>query len=240
MSASASLRIDAVTIFPEYLAPLSQSLLGRAIERGQVSLAVHDLRGWTTDIHHSVDDSPYGGGPGMVMSAEPWGRALDDIAPPGAEQPRLIVPTPSGRRFTQSIAEELACERWLTFACGRYEGIDARVVDYAAQRMVVDEISLGDYVLCGGEVAVLAILEAVVRLIPGVLGNADSAAQDSFSGEFAGLLEGPVYTRPPNWRGLDVPDVLLSGHHGRIAAWRREQAEERTARCRPDLRSSGP
>jgi tRNA (guanine37-N1)-methyltransferase len=187
-------------------------------------------------VHRTVDDTPYGGGPGMVMLAEPWGRALDDVAPAGeATQPRLIVPSPAGRRFTQALAAELAAEPWLLFACGRYEGIDARVADYAATRMTVDEMSLGDYVLAGGEVAVLAIVEAVSRLVPGVLGNADSAAQDSFSEFGEGLLEAPVYTKPASWRGREVPDVLLSGNHGEIARWRADQSRQRTADRRPDL-----
>jgi len=230
------LSVDVVTIFPEYLAPLRSSLLGKAIERGQVRVDVHDLRTWTGDPHRTVDDTPYGGGPGMVMLPEPWGRALDAIAPPdGPGQPRLVVPSPAGRRFSQSVAEELAGEPWLLFGCGRYEGIDARVLDYAGQRMVVDEISLGDYVLCGGEVAVLAILEAVARLIPGVLGNALSASEDSFSPAVDGLLEAPAYTKPAVWRGLEVPEVLLSGHHGNIARWRREESVRRTRARRPDL-----
>lgn len=233
------LRIDAVTIFPDYLAPLRQSLLGRAITRGQVSLAVHDLRHWTDDVHRTVDDTPYGGGPGMVMLPEPWGRALDEIAPVGSAQPRLVVPTPTGRRFTHDVAVELAAEPWLLFACGRYEGIDSRVTEYAGRRMVVDEISLGDYVLCGGEAAVLVIVEAVARLIPGVLGNAASAAEDSFTDAVDGLLEGPVYTKPAEWRGMAVPEVLLSGNHGKIAQWRRDQSRERTMRRRPDLLPPG-
>jgi tRNA (guanine37-N1)-methyltransferase len=225
-----------VTIFPQYLAPLSQSLLGRAIERGQVRLGVHDLRSWTTDVHRTVDDTPYGGGPGMVMLPEPWGRALDALAPAdGAEQPRLIIPAPTGRRFTQRVAAELAEQPWLLFACGRYEGIDARVAEYAAGRMRVDEISLGDYVLCGGEVAVLAIMEAVARLIPGVLGNEQSAKQDSFTEAVDGLLEAPAYTKPALWRGMAVPEVLLSGHHAKIAQWRAEQSRLRSAERRPDL-----
>ncbi len=236
MTAPADLRLDVVTIFPEYLAPLRQSLLGKAIDRGQVEVRVHDLRRWTDDVHRTVDDTPYGGGPGMVMLPEPWGRAFDEIAPPeGPTQPRLIVPTPAGRPFTQDLAAELATEPWLLFACGRYEGIDARVVDYAAQRMPVDEISLGDYVLAGGEVAVLVIAEAVSRLLPGVLGNAQSAVDDSFAAGPAGLLEAPVYTKPASWRGLDVPPVLLSGNHGEIARWRAERSRERTAERRPDL-----
>ncbi|MCL2781479.1 MAG: tRNA (guanosine(37)-N1)-methyltransferase TrmD [Actinomycetia bacterium] len=227
------MRIDVVTIFPEYLAPLRQSLLGRAIERGQVGLRVRDLREWTDDVHRSVDDAPYGGGPGMVMRPEPWGRALDEIAPPGAPtRPRLIIPTPAGRPFTQADAARLAGERWLMFACGRYEGIDARVGEYAARWLDVEEVSVGDYVLAGGEVAVLVIVEAVTRLLPGVLGNAESAAQDSFSD---GLLEAPGYTRPAEWRGLAVPPVLLSGDHAQIARWRAEQSQSRTATRRPEL-----
>ncbi|HEU5271804.1 MAG TPA: tRNA (guanosine(37)-N1)-methyltransferase TrmD [Jatrophihabitans sp.] len=230
------LTVDVVTIFPDYLAPLRQSLLGKAIDRGQVRLGVHDLRRWTSDVHRTVDDTPYGGGPGMVMLPEPWGRALDELAPAAApNQPRLIIPSPAGRRFSQQLAAELAREPWLLFACGRYEGIDARVAEYAAQRMPVDEISLGDYVLCGGEAAVLVIVEAVARLIPGVLGNAESARQDSFTDSVAGLLEGPAYTKPAIWRGLPVPEVLLSGHHGRIAEWRAGQSRQRSAERRPDL-----
>jgi tRNA (guanine37-N1)-methyltransferase len=226
------MRIDVVTIFPEYLAPVRQSLLGKAIERGVVELHVHDLRTWTDDVHRSVDDAPYGGGPGMVMLAEPWGRALDHLAPPGSTQPRLLIPSPAGVPFTQVMARELADDPWLLFACGRYEGIDARVAEYAAQRMRVDEVSIGDYVLAGGEAAVLVIVEAVSRLLPGVLGNAESAADDSFSD---GLLEAPAYTRPASWRGLSVPPVLLSGNHGEIARWRAERSRMRTEQRRPDL-----
>ena len=229
------MRLDVVTIFPDYLDPLRHSLLGRAIERGQLELGVHDLRTWTDDVHRTVDDTPYGGGPGMVMLPEPWGRALDELAPPDGPQPRLIVPTPAGRPFTQTMADQLAGEQWLLFACGRYEGIDARVLDYAGARMPVDEVSLGDYVLAGGEAAVLVIVEAIARLLPGVLGNAASAPDDSFGAGPAGLLEAPAYTKPASWRGLDVPPVLLSGHHGEIARWRAEQSRERTAARRPDL-----
>jgi tRNA (guanine37-N1)-methyltransferase len=233
---NADLRVDIVTIFPDYLAPLRESLLGRAIARGQVQLGVHDLRRWTTDVHRTVDDTPYGGGPGMVMMPEPWGRALDEITPPAAAaQPCLIIPTPTGRRFDQPLAQELAGQPWLLFACGRYEGIDARVAEYAAERMRVEEISLGDYVLCGGEVAVLAIMEAVARLIPGVLGNELSAQQDSFTEAVDGLLEAPAYTKPALWRGRQVPEILLSGHHARITQWRREQSRLRSAERRPDL-----
>ena len=233
---SPNLRLDVVTIFPDYLLPLRQSLLGKAIDRGQIAVAVHDLRQWTDDVHHSVDDSPFGGGPGMVMRPEPWGRALDELAPPdGPDQPTLIVPTPAGRPFDQAVAAQLATQPWLLFACGRYEGIDARVTEYAAQRMTVDEISLGDYVLAGGEAAVLVIAEAACRLLPGFLGNAGSAVDDSFSAGPGGLLEGPVYTKPATWRGLDVPPVLLSGNHAEIARWRAAQSLARTKRRRPDL-----
>ncbi|HEY2297595.1 MAG TPA: tRNA (guanosine(37)-N1)-methyltransferase TrmD [Jatrophihabitans sp.] len=229
------MRLDVVSIFPDYLDPLRHSLLGRAIERGQIQVGVHDLRAWTDDIHRTVDDTPYGGGPGMVMLPEPWGRALDSIAPEGDQQPRLVVPSPAGRPFTQAIATELAANPWLLFACGRYEGIDARVLEYASARMPVDEISLGDYVLAGGEVAVLVIVEAIARLLPGVLGNAQSAPDDSFGTGPGGLLEAPAYTKPASWRGLEVPAVLLSGHHGEIARWRADQSRERTAQRRPDL-----
>ena len=230
------LRADVVTIFPDYLAPLRLSLIGRAIETGLVGLDVHDLRTWTHDRHRTVDDTPYGGGAGMVMRPEPWGAALDAVVPPeAAATTRLVVPTPSGRRFTQAVAAELAAEEHLVFACGRYEGIDTRVTADAATRMRVDEISIGDYVLNGGEAAVLVILEAVVRLLPGVIGNPASLTEESHAAEHDGLLEGPVYTKPTSWRGLDVPPVLLSGNHGAIAAWRREQALDRTRRVRPDL-----
>lgn len=229
------MRIDVVTIFPDYLAPLRQSLLGKAIERGRLDVRIHDLRAWTEDVHRTVDDTPYGGGPGLVMLPEPWGRALDELAPPGAPQPRLILPTPAGRPFTQARAAELAAEPWLVFGCGRYEGIDARVAEYAGGRMAVDEISLGDYVLAGGEAAVLVIVEAVARLLPGVLGNACSAVDDSFGAGPDGLLEAPAYTKPASWRGLDVPPVLLTGHHGEVARWRAERSRERTRQRRPDL-----
>ena len=227
------MRVDVVTVFPDYLAPLGLSLMGKARERGLLDVRVHDLRTWTTDVHRAVDDSPYGGGPGMVMTPEPWRQALDAVAPPdGPEQPVLVVPSPSGRPFTQALAAELAGEPWLVFACGRYEGIDARVAEHAARRMRVLEVSLGDYVLAGGEVAVLVVVEAVARLLPGVLGNAASARDDSFSD---GLLEGPSYTRPPVWEGLAVPPVLLSGDHAAIARWRRDEALRRTAARRPEL-----
>ncbi|HEX3588226.1 MAG TPA: tRNA (guanosine(37)-N1)-methyltransferase TrmD [Pseudonocardiaceae bacterium] len=225
------MRIDVVTIFPEYLAPLRSALLGKAVDRGLISVGVHDLRDWTHDVHRAVDDSPYGGGPGMVMKPQVWGEALDAVVPPG-EDARLVVPTPAGRPFTQAVAHEYAAESRLVFACGRYEGIDQRVMDDAATRLRVDEVSIGDYVLVGGEVAVLVMVEAVARLLPGVLGNPESAQQDSFSD---GLLEGPCYTRPEVWRGIAVPDVLRSGNHAAIARWRRDQALARTRHRRPDL-----
>ena len=236
-----ALQIDVVTIFPDYLAPLGVSLLGKAQERGLLDVRVHDLRTWTSDVHRTVDDAPYGGGPGMVMKPEPWRAALDAVVAGGgpAATPRLVVPTPSGRAFTQELALDLATEPWLAFACGRYEGIDGRVLDDAAERMRVDEVSLGDYVLAGGEVAVLVVVEAVARLLPGVLGNAESHRDDSFApGEMAGLLEGPVYTRPPVWNGREVPAVLQSGDHARIARWRRDEALRRTAERRPELLSA--
>lgn len=230
------MRIDVITIFPDYLAPLDLSLIGKACRAGALEVRTHDLRAATTDRHRTVDDTPYGGGAGMVMKPDVWGRALDRVlaqAPVGA-RPRLIVPGPSGRVFDQRLARELARERHLVFACGRYEGIDERVHDYA--REVVDDrvdvVSLGDYVLNGGEVAALAMIEAITRLIPGVVGNAASLVEESHED---GLLEYPVYTKPPVWAGLEVPPVLLSGDHARIAAWRHEQRLERTAQRRPDL-----
>ncbi|HEU0190091.1 MAG TPA: tRNA (guanosine(37)-N1)-methyltransferase TrmD [Mycobacterium sp.] len=226
------MRIDVLTIFPAYLAPIRESLPGKAIESKLVELAVHDLRNWTHDVHRSVDDTPYGGGPGMVMKAPIWGAALDEIC---SEQTLLVVPTPAGTLFTQSAAERWSAEKHLVFACGRYEGIDQRVVDDAARRMRVEEVSIGDYVLPGGESAALVMIEAVLRLIPGVLGNPQSRHDDSHSPCRDGLLEGPSYTRPASWRDLDVPEVLLSGDHARIAAWRRDTAVQRTRERRPDL-----
>jgi tRNA (guanine37-N1)-methyltransferase len=222
-------RIEVVTIFPDYLDPLRQSLPGKAIEAGIVDVAVHDLRRWTHDVHRSVDDSPYGGGPGMVMKAPVWGEALDEICSP---ETLLVVPTPAGQLFTQATAQRWGGESHLVFACGRYEGIDQRVMEDAAQRMRVEEVSIGDYVLPGGESAALVMIEAVVRLLPDVLGNPASHQSDSHSD---GLLEGPSYTRPPSWRGLDVPEVLLSGDHAKQAAWRRQQSVDRTRERRPDL-----
>jgi len=232
------MRLDVVTIFPEYLEPLNVSLVGKAVTSGLLDLHVHDLRDFTHDRHRTVDDTPYGGGPGMVMKPEPWGEALDSILDQGDVTPRLVVPTPSGRRFDQSVAQEYAHDEWLIFACGRYEGIDSRVVEHYVERTIIDEVSIGDYVLAGGEVAVLVMIEATARLLPGVLGNPDSVVDDSFApGAMQDLLEGPIYTKPAQWRGLDVPDVLLSGDHGRIAHWRREQAHQRTVKFRPDLLS---
>ena len=278
------MRIDIVTIFPEYFGPLSVSLIGKAAARGDIEFYVHDLRQWAHDPHRTVDDTPFGGGPGMVMKAEVWGEALDEIAPPEplvpghhpdpALRPRLIVPTPSGVPFNQASAVRYTESQQLIFACGRYEGIDTRFIDEARSRMPVDEVSIGDYVLAGGEAAVLVMVEAISRLLPGVLGNDRSASDDSFGGRaaetgpagpgaapadpppggapvprlgsfghgpgdaaasMAGLLEGPVYTRPRVWRGREVPDVLLSGDHAAIARWRRDAALLRTAANRPDL-----
>ena len=252
------MRIDIVTIFPDYFGPASAagavagagplgvSLIGKAAARGDIGFRVHDLRRWAGDVHHTVDDTPFGGGPGMVMKPDVWGAALDAVlagaVPAGAAEAgkpaRLVVPTPSGVPFTQDMAASYAAERHLVFACGRYEGIDARVVADARSRMPVDEVSIGDYVLAGGEAAVAVIVEAVCRLLPGVLGNEQSAADDSFGGgggAMRGLLEGPVYTRPRSWRGHQVPPVLLSGDHAAIARWQRDEALRRTAAARPDL-----
>ena len=243
------MRIDIITIFPDYFGPigpdgrvgasgpLGVSLIGKAAARGDIDFRLHDLRRWTTDVHHAVDDAPFGGGPGMVMKPRIWGAALDEVLA-GAPAPRLVVPTPSGVPFTQALAAAYAAESHLVFACGRYEGIDGRVVEDARSRMPVDEVSIGDYVLAGGEAAVAVIVEAVCRLLPGVLGNERSASDDSFGGTggaMSGLLEGPVYTRPRSWREQDVPDVLLSGDHKAIARWQRDEALRRTAARRPDL-----
>ncbi|MGW6377310.1 tRNA (guanosine(37)-N1)-methyltransferase TrmD [Rhodococcus sp. NPDC055112] len=227
------MRLDVITIFPEYLEPLRTALLGKAIDKGLISVGVHDLRDWTHDVHKAVDDSPYGGGPGMVMKPTVWGEALDEVL--GAEpdpDTLLVVPTPAGVPFTQDTAHRWAGEKRLVFACGRYEGIDQRVFDDAARRVRVEEVSIGDYVLIGGEAAVLVMAEAVVRLLPGVLGNQQSHQEDSFSD---GLLEGPSYTRPVSWRELEVPPILLSGDHAKVARWRREQSLLRTGERRPDL-----
>jgi tRNA (guanine37-N1)-methyltransferase len=226
-------RIDVVTIFPDYLAPLELSLAGKARDKGLLDVRVHDLRQWAHDRHRTVDDTPYGGGAGMVMKPEPWGEALDALLPAGdLDGATVVVTTPSGEPFTQALARELAGRKRLVFACGRYEGIDQRVLDHTRDRAEVREISIGDYVLNGGEVAALAITEAVVRLLPGFMGNPDSLTEESHED---GLLEYPVYTKPATWRGHDVPPVLLSGDHAAIAAWRHEQAVRRTAERRPDL-----
>jgi tRNA (guanine37-N1)-methyltransferase len=237
-------RIDVFSIFPDYLEPLKLSLIGRAIEDGQLALQVHDLRDFTHDRHRTVDDTPYGGGAGMVMKPEPWGEALDTMlaapagvptgesAGEGAERPVLLVPSPAGVRFTQAQAHELAGRDHLVFACGRYEGIDQRVIDWAHEGFDVRFVSLGDYVLNGGEVAAMVIIEAVARLIPGVIGNPESLEEESHED---GLLEYPVYTKPNTWRERQVPEILLGGNHGAIARWRRERSLERTARTRPDL-----
>ncbi|MGD7733654.1 tRNA (guanosine(37)-N1)-methyltransferase TrmD [Propionibacteriaceae bacterium G57] len=245
------MRIDVVSIFPDYFAPLQLSLVGKAISAGLLHVAVHDLRHWTHDRHHTVDDTPYGGGAGMVMKPEPWGEALDALLSSddnpddnrgdggrddtALDDTVLVVPTPSGHRFSQPIAQDLSQKSRLIFACGRYEGIDRRVIEHARTRVQVRELSLGDYVLNGGEVATLAMVEAIVRLIPGVIGNPESLSEESHSEGNEGLLEYPVYTKPPLWRGLEVPPVLFSGHHAQIASWRRQQALELTRRRRPDL-----
>jgi tRNA (guanine37-N1)-methyltransferase len=249
------MRIDIVTIFPDYFGPvgfdrrvagagpLGASLIGKAAARGDIDFRVHDLRAWTTDVHHTVDDTPFGGGPGMVMKPDVWGDALDAVLagaddPLSAAQARLVVPTPSGTPFTQQLAAAYAGEARLVFACGRYEGIDSRVVADARAKMAVDEVSIGDYVLAGGEAAVAVIVEAVCRLLPGVLGNEQSHRDDSFGGTggaMSGLLEGPVFTRPRTWRARDVPEVLLSGNHRAISRWQRDEALRRTAVNRPDL-----
>jgi tRNA (guanine37-N1)-methyltransferase len=255
--------IEAVTVFPEYFEPLRLSLIGKAIESGLIEVRIHDLRDFTHDRHRTVDDTPYGGGAGMVMKPEPWGEVLDAIAStacvsdatggktcatseaspvePGSTgqritaPPTLIFTTPAGTPFTQAAADELATHEHIIFACGRYEGIDQRVIDWAYDHFTVREYSLGDYVLNGGEVAALAMSEAIVRLIPGVIGNPDSLIEESHAATSDGLLEYPVYTKPASWRGLDVPEVLLSGHHGEVAKWRRARSEALTAERRPDL-----
>ncbi|WP_168583593.1 tRNA (guanosine(37)-N1)-methyltransferase TrmD [Gephyromycinifex aptenodytis] len=228
------MRLDVLTIFPDYLAPLDLSLIGKARREGLLDVQVHDLREFTHDRHRTVDDTPYGGGAGMVMRPEPWGEALDTVLAQPPVQPLLLIPGPGGEVFNQHMARELAGEPWLVFACGRYEGIDERVYLEAQERLPgrVRVVSLGDYVLNGGEVAVLAIVEAVARLLPGVIGNAASLVEESHED---GLLEYPVYTKPPTWRGHEVPEVLLSGHHGRIERWRRDERLRRTQARRPDM-----
>ncbi|AKV58141.1 MULTISPECIES: tRNA (guanosine(37)-N1)-methyltransferase TrmD [Corynebacterium] len=265
------LRLDVITIFPEYLEPLRHALLGKAIEQGILTVGVHDLRDWATGNHKSVDSPPLGGGPGMVMKPQVWGPALDSVAQgrvgadletavqhrndklrhddvaevaprpyakaedaseEDATKPLLLVPTPAGTPFTQADAQAWSREKHIVFACGRYEGIDQRVFEDAAKRYRVREVSIGDYVLIGGEVAVLVIAEAVTRLIPGVLGNTESHEDDSFSD---GLLEGPSYTKPRVWRGIEAPAVLTSGDHAKVEQWRREQSLKRTSAVRPEL-----
>lgn len=227
------MRIDVVSIFPEYLAALDLSLIGKARQDGLLNLSVHNLRDFTTDRHRTVDDTPYGGGAGMVMKPEPWAQALETIR--DGSRPVLIVPSPAGAVFTQAMAHELADEEHLVFACGRYEGIDERVLEWAGEFYDVRPLSLGDYVLNGGEVAVLAMVEAIARLLPGVVGNPESLVEESHSD---GLLEYPVYTKPSSWRNHDVPEVLLSGNHARIARHRRDEQLRRTALRRPDLLAS--
>ena len=228
------MRIDIVSIFPEFFSVLNVSLVGKARQKGLVTTNVTDLRDFTYDVHRTVDDSPYGGGAGMVMKPEPWGEAIDAILEDStdADTAVLVVPSPAGEPFTQAIARELASEKQLIFACGRYEGIDQRVMDHYATRIRVRPLSLGDYVLNGGEVATVAFIEAVTRLIPGMVGNPDSLVEESHEG---GLLEYPSYTKPQTWRELSVPEVLLSGNHKAIADWRHEQQVERTKAIRPDL-----
>lgn len=229
-------RYDVVSIFPEYLQPLELSLIGKARRAGLLDLTIRDLREFTTDRHRTVDDTPYGGGAGMVMKAEPWAQALESVQPPEADRPDarplLVVPSPAGEVFTQRTAEDFAREDHIVFACGRYEGIDERVLEWAADRFRVRPVSLGDYVLNGGEVAVMAMIEATARLLPGVIGNPESLVEESHAD---GLLEYPVYTKPSVWRDRPVPDVLLSGNHAAIARARRDWQLERTARRRPDL-----
>ncbi|MEK9987263.1 MAG: tRNA (guanosine(37)-N1)-methyltransferase TrmD [Aquiluna sp.] len=224
------MKIDAISIFPEFFDVLEISLLGKAREAGLISFQAHNLRSWTHDKHKTVDDTPYGGGAGMLMKPEPWGGAFDEVV--GDKKPVVIFTSPAGKPFTQELAQELAAREHLVFACGRYEGIDQRVVDYAGTVAEVHEISIGDYVLNGGEVAAVAMIEAIARLIPGVIGNNDSLAEESHND---GLLEAPSYTKPQSWRGLEVPEVLLSGHHAEIEKWRKAQSLERTKENRPDL-----
>jgi tRNA (guanine37-N1)-methyltransferase len=224
------MKIDAISIFPEFFDVLEISLLGKAQESGLISFEAHNLRDFTHDRHKTVDDTPYGGGAGMLMKPEPWGEAFDQII--GKDRPVVIFTSPAGKPFNQELARELSHREHLVFACGRYEGIDQRVVDYAGTVAEVHEISIGDYVLNGGEVAAVAMIEAIARLIPGVIGNNESLAEESHN---EGLLEAPSYTKPQSWRGLEVPEMLLSGHHAEIEKWRKAQSLERTKQNRPDL-----
>ena len=223
------MRIDAISIFPDFFQVIDISLLGKAKAQDILTVKIHDLRVFTDDKHRTVDDTPFGGGAGMLMKAEPWGQALDKVVTPDTI---VIFPSPAGELFNQATAKELTLAKHLVFACGRYEGIDQRVVDYAGSIAKVRLISLGDYVLNGGEVAAVAMIEAIARLIPGVIGNADSLTEESHS---EGLLEYPSYTKPANWRGMEVPEVLLSGNHAEIAKWRKAKALERTEQVRPEL-----
>ncbi|NBW73361.1 MAG: tRNA (guanosine(37)-N1)-methyltransferase TrmD [Microbacteriaceae bacterium] len=225
------MQIDVVSIFPEYFEPLKLSLIGKATQDGLLQVAIHDLRSHTYDKHHTVDDTPYGGGPGMVMKPEPWGEALDSLLDSDGSTV-VVIPSPAGELFSQEMAQELSLKEHLVFACGRYEGIDQRVFDWVATKADLRVVSLGDYVLNGGEVAALAMIEAIARLVPGVIGNAESLVEESHS---QGLLEYPSYTKPASWRGLEVPEVLRSGNHAEIAKWRLEQSIARTKAIRPDL-----
>lgn len=225
------MKIDAISIFPDYFAPLELSLLGKARERGLIEFNAIDLRNYTHDKHRTVDDSPYGGGAGMLMKPEPWGEAFDDILDDDVPA-TIIFTSPAGEVFKQATAQDLSTREHIVFACGRYEGIDQRVIEYAKTRAEVRLISIGDYVLNGGEVAAMAITEAIVRLIPGVIGNAQSLVEESHSD---GLLEYPNYTKPATWRGFEVPEILTSGNHAAIAKWRHEQQFIRTQAVRPDL-----
>ena len=224
------MKIDAISIFPEFFDVLEISLLGKAQEAGLISFEAHNLRDFTHDRHKTVDDTPYGGGAGMLMKPEPWGEAFDQVI--GKDRPVVIFTSPAGKPFNEELAGELSQREHLVFACGRYEGIDQRVVDYAGTIAEVHEISIGDYVLNGGEVAAVAMIEAIARLIPGVIGNNESLAEESHN---EGLLEAPSYTKPQSWRGLEVPEMLLSGHHAEIEKWRKAQSLERTKQNRPDL-----
>lgn len=221
------MKLTAISIFPEYFAPLDLSLIGKAQKDGLVTFTTVNLRDFTHDNHHTVDDTPYGGGAGMVMKPEPWGEAIDATLD-SSDDCDLIVLTPAGKRFDQRMAERFTHSRQIIFACGRYEGIDARVAEFyrSQPRVRVHEISIGDYVLNGGEVAAIVMIEAIVRLLPGVLGNPESLLEESHNQ--SGEVEYPSFTKPAQWRGLNVPDVLLSGNHGEIARWRREEAERRS------------